>query len=394
MLARATARLDRPPAAERREPSRRRSSEGGLFVALAIVHALALAVVPSIPLIAIGLWWNANTISHNFIHRPFFARPAANRAFSTFLSLVLGFPHELWRQRHLRHHAETAGGPPRRLVITSALIVETAMVVALWTTMAVLVPHGFLFVYGPGWLLGMALCQLQGHFEHARGTTSHYGRVYNTLFFNDGYHVEHHLRPTTHWSRLPELTDPAWKGSRWPAVLRAFDRSSAVPRPVALRPGGDGGLELLERLVLRSSFLQRFVVDCHARAFRRLLPSLGPIARITVVGGGLFPRTALILRQLLPHASLTIIDASEANLETARRYLSDDIACIHAVHECGTPVEADLVVVPLAYRGDRRCFYDDPPAARVIVHDWIWRPRATTTRVSWLLLKRLNLVQR
>jgi hypothetical protein len=97
---------------------------------------------------------------------------------------------------------------------------------------------------------------------------------------------------------------------------------------------------------------------------------------------------------LLPHASLTIIDASEANLETARRYLPDDVVYVHAVHRAGTSVDADLVVVPLAYRGDRRCFYEDPPAARVIVHDWIWRPRAATTRVSWLLLKRLNLVQR
>jgi hypothetical protein len=96
----------------------------------------------------------------------------------------------------------------------------------------------------------------------------------------------------------------------------------------------------------------------------------------------------------LPHAALTIIDASEANLNTAQRYLSGDVVCIHAVHSPGTAVDADLVVVPLAYRGDRRRFYEDPPAARVIVHDWIWRPHPATARVSWLLLKRLNLVQR
>ena len=394
MAARATARLDRPPAAERPDAARRNVREGGLFVALAMVHALALAVVPSIPLIALGLWWNANTIAHNFIHRPFFRRPAANYLFSAFLSLVLGFPHDLWRQRHLRHHAETAGGAPRRILLTRGLMVETALVAALWTAMALLIPRGFLFVYLPGWLLGMALCQLQGYFEHARGTTSHYGRVYNALFFNDGYHVEHHLRPTTHWSRLPELTDPAWRGSRWPAVLRAFDRRPVRPRPMDPPPGGGAGLEWLERLVLRSSLLQRFVIDRHARAFRRLLPSLGPVARITIVGGGLFPRTALILRQLLPHATLTIIDASAANLETARGYLPDDVICVHAVHSPGTTVDADLVVVPLAYRGERHCFYEDPPAARVIVHDWIWRPQAATVRVSWLLLKRLNLVQR
>ena len=34
-----------------------------------------------------------------------------------------------------------------------------------------------------------------------------------------------------------------------------------------------------------------------------------------------------------------------------------------------------------------------PPAARVIVHEWIWSRRELTARVSWLLLKRLNLIQ-
>jgi hypothetical protein len=372
-----------------------RSGEGEpLLVALAIAHAVALVTVPSIPLIALGLWWNANTIAHNFIHRPFFRRPGANHAFAAFLSLVLGFPHELWRQRHLRHHAEAAGGAPRRLVLTGALVGESALVAALWTAIVLLSSRGFFLVYVPGWLIGLALCQLQGHFEHARGTTSHYGRLYNVLFFNDGYHVEHHLRPTTHWRRLPALTDRAWHGSRWPAVLRFLDRGSSTPRPAPTRPGGGAGLEMLERIVLRSSWLQRFVIDRHTRAFRRLLPALGPIARVTIIGGGLFPRSALILRQLLPHAALTIVDASDANLRTARRYLSGDVICVHAVHAAGTPVDADLVVVPLAYRGDRQWFYEQPPAARVIVHDWIWRVHPTTARVSWLLLKRLNLVQK
>src|SRR5450432_910053 len=67
------------------------------FVALTIAHALALCTIPSIPLIGIALWWNANTIAHNFIHRPFFVSRAANRAFSMCLSLVLGVPQSVWR---------------------------------------------------------------------------------------------------------------------------------------------------------------------------------------------------------------------------------------------------------------------------------------------------------
>ncbi len=44
----------------------------GLFVLLAGIQGILLLEFPSAPVIAAGLWWNANTISHNFIHRPFF----------------------------------------------------------------------------------------------------------------------------------------------------------------------------------------------------------------------------------------------------------------------------------------------------------------------------------
>ena len=42
-----------------------------------------------------------------------------------------------------------------------------------------------------------------------------------------------------------------------------------------------------------------------------------------------------------------------------------------------TPDEPDLVVIPLAFVGDRESvLYRAPPAPRVLVHDWIWRRRA------------------
>ena len=53
--------------------------------------------------IAVGVWWNANTVSHLFIHRPFFRRRAANACVAALLTATLGFPQSLWRDRHLAH---------------------------------------------------------------------------------------------------------------------------------------------------------------------------------------------------------------------------------------------------------------------------------------------------
>src|SRR5213595_2486578 len=78
----------------------------GVLIGLSAVYAALLVSMPSSPLIAIGLWWTANTVSHNFIHTPFFRSRAANRAFALYLSALMGFPQGLWRDRHLRHHRE------------------------------------------------------------------------------------------------------------------------------------------------------------------------------------------------------------------------------------------------------------------------------------------------
>ncbi|HYN09198.1 MAG TPA: fatty acid desaturase [Vicinamibacterales bacterium] len=350
-----------------------------LFVALSIGHAGALIVVPSIALISIGLWWNANTIAHNFIHRPFFRARLLNRVFSAFLSLVLGVPQSLWRDRHLAHHA----GVTHHLRVRLDVVIETVLLAGLWTTIAVLAPRFFLTVYLPGVAIGLTLCQLQGFFEHAGGTTSHYGRVYNFLFFNDGYHVEHHSRPGAHWTQLREYARSDARRSRWPPVLRWLDH---LPL----------NLESLERLVLRSPRLQRFVIGAHERAFRRVLAHAGAVDDVLVVGGGLFPRTAIVLRRLLPSASITIVDANDRHLALARPWLDSSFTLIHDRFDAGAPVDADLVVIPLSFAGDRRSVYADPPAALVVVHDWIWsRAHATAGAVvSWLLLKKLNVIVR
>jgi hypothetical protein len=344
--------------------------------ALAVTHLAVLFLAPTAPVIAVGIWWNANTIAHLFIHRPFFRRRSANVLFAAYLSALLGFPQSLWRYRHLAHHAGVRTG----MRLSGELIGQTTLVSLLWAALAARAPEFFLSVYLPGYLGGLTLCAVHGYFEHAGGTTSYYGRLYNVLFFNDGYHVEHHANPGLHWTRLPERRKALVRSSACPAPLRWIEALS---------------LEGLERIVLKVPVLQRFVLQVHARAFRELGGLLHSVDRVGIVGGGLFPRTALILQRLLPEARMTIIDANEANLDEARAILGP--TKIDFVHARYTRLDAgsyDLVVIPLSFEGDRDAFYTRPPAPAIIVHDWIWRRRGASHIVSWMLLKRINLVRR
>jgi hypothetical protein len=365
-----------------------------VFVGVSLGHAGVLLVAPSALLIGLCLWWSANTAAHNFIHRPFFRSRWMNRAYSAYLSLLLGLPQRLWRDRHLAHHA----GRPIRVRWSWQLATEVALVLGLWTMLAVGMPRFFATVYLPGWLLGLTLCYIHGHYEHARGTTSYYGRLYNLLFFNDGYHVEHHARPHAHWQSLADASVIDVRASRWPPILRwleSLDGSMRRRTGTLVRAPVRAVLEALERRVIRSPWLQQQVVAAHQRAFARLLAGRTPPARVTIVGGGLFPRTAMVLRRVAPDAQLTIVDECAAHLDTARTFLSDGaVRFEHARFDPALGCDADLLVIPLAFDGARRQVYRRPPVPQVLVHDWCWRRRGRSVMISWLLLKRLNLITR
>jgi hypothetical protein len=353
----------------------RHSSWDAILIALSIAHLVLLLNAPSIPLIAAGVWWNSNTISHNFIHLPFFRSTLWNRVYSLYLSMLLGIPQALWRQYHLAHHR----GQKLKLATTPSLIFETAAVISLWGVLAIYNPRFFWFVYLPGYLTGLGLCFIHGYFEHVRGTTSHYGALYNLPFFNDGYHVEHHSRPGEHWSRLPQLAANGTRVSSWPAVLRWMEAIS---------------IESLERMVLHSIVLQGFLLKTHERALKKLLPRLSTVQTVTIVGGGLFPRTAILLRRLIPSCEITIVDANPENIERSRRFLDRDTRIVQRVFTPAEESDADLLVIPLAFVGDRRAIYRKPSARTVLVHDWIWSIHEESVLVSVWLLKRMNLVRR
>ena len=100
-----------------------------------------------------------------------------------------------------------------------------------------------------------------------------------------------------------------------------------------------------------------------------------------------------MLRKLLPRAELVIIDGVEDNLAIARRFLGDSVSYERAWFSPRQRPEFDVVIVPLAYRGDREALYRDPPARCLLVHDWIWRRRGEGATVSILLGKRINRVR-
>ena len=119
----------------------RYSKWDAVLIALSIAHGALLVVAPSVPVIAIGLWWNANTVSHNFVHLPFFGSRNLNRLYSIYLSLLTGIPQGLWRDRHLAHHAMAAGSldsyPLQKPV-------EMGCVLLLWALIAWVSPEFFL----------------------------------------------------------------------------------------------------------------------------------------------------------------------------------------------------------------------------------------------------------
>jgi fatty acid desaturase len=132
-----------------------------------------------------------------------------NSLYSIYLTLLLGIPQSVWRQRHLAHHR----GISPQIRWTPVVLFETLLVLGLWSILFWIAPLFFVTVYLPGYLIGLQLCYIHGHFEHAPETTSNYGALYNIGFLNDGYHVEHHARPGEHWTRL--RTDADARSSRF-----------------------------------------------------------------------------------------------------------------------------------------------------------------------------------
>jgi fatty acid desaturase len=215
-------------------------------------------LAPAFVAIAWSYCWNMQCISHNFIHNPYFTSAWLNRAYSVLETLALGVPHILYHHYHMNHHFgdNDAKGPDGTTKDWSSIYrygkgdapeafwkyclvsffrvevgpvvrtvarhgrgklvqcgVETVVLGAFWVAMAWVNWRYFVCFYLPSYYLGWVLSYAEGYLEHFgaqpgnpfANSVSSYNRLYNFLWFNNGYHQEHHWDPKKHWTRMREL---------------------------------------------------------------------------------------------------------------------------------------------------------------------------------------------
>lgn len=177
-------------------------------------------------------------------HAPLW-RYALVGAFSTLLEVARALltVTRLWRVgREGRNLLELASKSPGRRAreLRQVQLDRAAQFVALCLFAAVSW-RWTLFCYLPAFYLALVLVNVQNYYEHYGAapedgyadSVSYYGRLYNLLAFNDGYHQEHHLRPQAHWSQMPavrrtyelELSNTERVVSPFPAILGFLHRT-------------------------------------------------------------------------------------------------------------------------------------------------------------------------
>ena len=193
---------------------------------------------------------NYQCIAHNFIHNPFFKDPALNRGFSLINTLGIGLPQSLYRIYHIEHHRHNNNpekdessthahgklGQEENIFSYSVLGVLRTDLVELYTqarSKSILINLEIIFfvaflvllaqlnwkltlgyvvtsyVFGQSFALWENYCEhhFADYTDRKRDSVSCYNSVYNLLWFNNGFHQEHHFAPQIHWTMVPQLTE-------------------------------------------------------------------------------------------------------------------------------------------------------------------------------------------
>ncbi len=201
---------------------------------------------------------NYNTAAHNFVHSPFFVSRLLNDLYAALCGITVMLPFTLLRLYHMEHHQygndrkDPATGTTKDSTSTylygkdgdhealwrysflsqlrdwaaiaatfktareskqRARIAAEAAVIAVFWAALFWVNWRFALFYIFVVYLSLVATTAQNYFEHygaepgSRKTdsVSCYNPIYNFLWFNNGYHQEHHFRAGVHWTRIKEL---------------------------------------------------------------------------------------------------------------------------------------------------------------------------------------------
>ena len=228
-----------------------------LFLFIAFKRLPWWALIPLGFIWSVSISWNINGISHNFLHNPYFKSNVLNRCFSILESVTCGFSQVFYEQVHKDHHKGNADLPdangrtrdplsiykhghdgqpenPWTYVFCGYFrddakaihrsitrksrslarwgIFEIVLFLSLYVA-AGIANWRFICFFLPFYYFGHCLSYLNGYYLHFGGRpdvplawgVSSYEPLYNFLWFNNGYHAEHHYRPRVHWTEMKQL---------------------------------------------------------------------------------------------------------------------------------------------------------------------------------------------
>ena len=230
------------------------------------------------PVAVLLFWYNGTVATHNFLHTPWFKHDLLNTIYAALNSINVGVPLTLCRFHHLNHHSYgndrkgedgctkdhsstyafgkdgrhesvltycalglfrggigEAYGAVRRSSRWNALCRELVVCALGLAAYTLLSWRYVLFFYLPMFYVGSFLGIMNNYYQHfgaepqqhSANSVSYYGRLYNSLLCNEGYHQEHHLNPRLHWTRRPEVRQALGSAQRpvsnLPPLLRLLD---------------------------------------------------------------------------------------------------------------------------------------------------------------------------